>query len=233
MSSIYLVLIGVVVLFSWVGNIYGLMLPDGTLLPSMLSNEGVRWIVRHSIDNISAAPLVEVLLVLTLVGALRSSGLWYAWCHMAQLEQRRRHALIVASVVMMMLLGIVLLGIRPGGNLLSVTGRLAGGPFASGWLFLLMLIGVMSSVVYGKMCEVWHTVSDLYKGLSSAIASSASYFVTLVVASQLVAVIHYVRLFDLIGLPATMQSLCIGLLYAVPLISLFIKNATHDTLATQ
>lgn len=224
MSSIYLVLIGLVMLFSWVGNIYGLMLPDGTLLPSILSNEGVRWMVRHSIANIAAAPLAEVLLVLLLVGALRSSGLWHAWCHMKHLEQRRRHALIVASVVMMMTLGIVFLGIRPGGNLLSVTGHLYGGPFASGWLFLLTLVVVIPAIVYGKMCEVWHTSDELYEGLSSDIFSAASYFVTLVVASQLVATIRYVQLFPLIGLSPTMQSLCIGLIYAIPLILLFVKK---------
>ena len=233
MSSFYLVLIGLVALFSWVGNIYGLLLPDGTLLPSILSNEGVRWMVRHSIANITAAPLAEVLLVLLLVGALRSSGLWHAWCHMRHLEQRRRHALVVASVVMVTLLGVVLLGIRPGGNLLSVTGHLAGGPFASGWLFLLTLVVVIPAIVYGKMCEVWHSAGELYEGLSSEIVSAASYFVTLVVASQLVATMHYVQLFPLIGLSPTMQSLCIGLIYAVPLILLFVKNATHDTSATQ
>lgn len=233
MSSLYLVLIGLVVLFSWVGNIYGLMLPDGTLLPSMLSNESVRWMVRHSIDNIIAAPMVEVLLVLLLVGALRSSGLWYALRHMKYLEQRKRHALIVASGVMLALLGVVLLGIRPGGNLLSVTGHLAGGPIASGWLPLLTLIVVIPAIVYGKMCGAWPTAGELYEGLSSSIASSGSYFVTLVVASQLVAVIQYVRLFYLIGLSSTTQSLCVGLIYVIPLILLFVKNAKYDTSATQ
>ncbi|MBR3858823.1 MAG: AbgT family transporter [Bacteroidaceae bacterium] len=234
MNSIYFLLIVALVLFSWVGSVYGLMLPDGTLLPNLLSGEGVRWFVRHSMDNVSAAPFAEVLLVLLAVGSLRSSGLWHALWHRASLVQRQRHALLVALVVLAVCACIVLVGIVPGGNLLSVTGHIAGGPFASGWPFLLTLMVVFPCVVYGKMCGQWHTSKELYAGLASSVVSHAGCFITLVVASQLVAAIQYVRLFQLLGLSAAMQAFCFGLIYTIPLIILFVTNTTpHDTSSTE
>lgn len=234
MSSVYLLLFVVLVLFSWVGSVYGLMLPDGSLMPNLLSEEGVRWFVRHSMDNISAAPFAEVVLGLLALGAFRSSGLWHALWHRSQLLQRQRHALLVSLAVMAACAFVVVWGIIPGGNLLSVTGRLSGGPFASGWPFLLWLVVIVPCIVFGKMCGQWRTTNELYAGLTSAIVSYANYFVALVIASQLVAGMHYVRLFYLIGLSPTMQNLCIGLIYAIPLITLFVTNKfQYDTSSTE
>ena len=213
MSSLYLLLIAVIVLFSWVGSIYALTLPDGSMIPNLLSEESVRWFVRHSIDNVSAAPLVEALLALIAIGALRSSGLLTALIHYTSLDVRRHRHL-------------VLMGIAPGGNLLSVTGHIAGGPFASGWLFLLTLMASVPSIVYGCMSGQWHNAKELFAGLSSEIASCASYFVTIVVASQLVAVMQYVRLFELLGISYAMQSIIVALVYAIPFIFLIVTNTS-------
>lgn len=234
MSSIYLLLFIVLVLFSWIGSVYGLMLPDGTLIPNMLSDESMRWFVRHSMDNISAAPFAEVLLGLLMVGALRSSGFLYALWHRQQLAQRQRHGMLVSLVVMVVCVSVILLGIVPGGNLLSVTGHISGGPFASGWLFLLMLVVVIPSIVFGKMSGQWRNSSELFAGLASGITSYAGYFITLVVASHLVAGIHYVRLFYLVGFSSAMQDFCIGLIYLTPLIVSFAANKLkYDTSTTE
>ena len=225
MNSLYLLLFALLVLFSWVGSIYALPLPDGSVLPNLLSEEGVRWFVRHSIDNVAEAPFAEVLLVLVIVGALRSSGLSEALAHRSSLETRRhRHALYTALVVLAVCLCLVLVGILPGGNLLSVTGHIMGGPFASGWLFLLTLVMVAPCVVYGCMSGQWRGAKEVFAGLSSAIASCASYLVTLVVASQLVAAIRYVRLSELLGMSPAVQRVVVIGIYALPLIVLFVTN---------
>ena len=75
-TSLYLLLLLLLVLFSWVGSAYGLMLPDGALLPNLLGPDSVRYFVRHGIEHISAAPVVEVLLLVLMVGAVGQSGLW-------------------------------------------------------------------------------------------------------------------------------------------------------------
>ena len=202
MSSLYLLLIAVIVLFSWVGSIYALTLPDGSMIPNLLSEESVRWFVRHSIDNVSAAPLVEALLALIAIGALRSSGLLTALIHYTSLDVRRhRHALYTALAVLAVCLCLVL-------------------------IFLLTLVASVPSIVYGCMSGQWHNAKELFAGLSSEIASCASYFVTIVVASQLVAVMQYVRLFELLGISYAMQSIIVALVYAIPFIFLIVTNTS-------
>ena len=225
MISLYLLLIAVVVLFSWVGSVYALSLPDGSVLPNLLSGESVRWFVRHSVDNVSAAPFAEVLLALVVMGALRSSGLLSALLHRtSRAERRHRHALYIALAVWVGGMCPVLWGILPGGNLLSVTGHIAGGPFASGWLYLLTLVMSMPCIVYGRMSGQWRSSKEVFAGLSSAIASCAGYFVTLVVASQLVAAMQYIRLFELLGMSPVGGRIVAIFIYALPLIVSFVTN---------
>ena len=230
-TIIYLLLIAVLVLFSWAGNVYGLLLPDGTLLPNLLSQEGIRWFVRHSIDNISTAPLAELLLVLIIVGALRSSGLWSSLLHRDLRNiHRTRHALYAALILFALCAIVLLIGIVPGGNLLSVTGHISGGPFASGWLFLLTLVLVMPCLLYGYMSGQWHTRKDLFAGITSEISTCASYFVTLITASQLVAIAHHLHLSELLQAPSIIQDIIEAVVYILPLIALYLnKHFTHDT----
>lgn len=227
----YLLLIVFLVLFSWAGNIYGVTLSDGTLLPNLLSQEGIRWLVRHSIDNISAAPLTEILLALILIGAVRSSGLWSSSIHReSRNKQRTRHALRMAFILLTICILSVLIGITLGGNLLSVTGHIAGGPFASGWFFLLTLIVIAPCILFGYMSGHWHTREDFFIGTTSEIASCASYFVTLIAASQLIAIAQYIHLFELLKVSSIAQEIIEALIYAIPLIALYIKkHFTHDT----
>ena len=227
----YLLLIVFLVLFSWAGNIYGVTLSDGTLLPNLLSQEGIRWLVRHSIDNISAAPLAEVLLALILIGALRSSGLWSSLVHRESRSiQRTRHALHMALILFAACILAVLIGITPGGNLLSVTGHIAGGPFASGWLFLLTLTGIAPCILFGYMSDQWHTREELFIGITSEITSCTCYLVTLIVASQLIAMVRYIHLFELLKASSITQDIIETLVYIPPLIALYIKkHFTHDT----
>lgn len=229
MNSLYLLLVAIVVLFSWVGSVYALPLPNGEVLPNLLSEEGIRWIVRHSIENIAAAPFAEVILILISIGALRSSGLLEVIIH-RDTARRERYALRSALAVFFACVGLLLLGLIPGGNLLGVTGHIEGGPFAAGWLFLLTLVLSLPSIVYGWMSGNYHGKKDVFSGLSCEVVSYASYFVTLVVASQLVAVMRYVCVFDLLGTPHTVQEIVVDLIYAIPLIVLFItKKFGHDT----
>lgn len=235
MSSLYLLLIAIVILFSWVGSIYALPLPDGSVIPNLLSDESIRWFVRHGVDNISAAPLVEVLLVLVSIGALRSSGLFAAIVHRASLTTRRHHhAFRIALVVFVICVILVLIGLAPGGNLLSVTGHLSGGPFASGWLLVLACVLVFPAFVYGRMSGHWHSANEIFAGLSSEIASSATCLITLLIASQFVAAIRYVHLFELLNLSYTMQRILIALVYYTPLIvCLVTNNSTHEPSSTE
>ena len=234
-TIIYLLSIGLLTIFSWLGNAYGLLLTDGSIIPNMLSQEGIRWLVRHSIDNIASTPLAEVSLALITIGALRNSGLWNSLTHReARSIYRSRHALRIALILFFTCVTLIIISICPGGNLLSVTGHITGGPFASGWLFLITLAISIPSIAFGRMSGKWKSREELFAGLSSEITSCADYFIVLVIASQLTAVARYIRLFELIRIPSTAQSTISALIYIIPLIVLFVnKNITHDTPTTK
>ncbi len=212
------------VFVSWIASIYGLMLPNGAVMPSLLSADSMRWFVRHSMEIIEAAPLTQVLLILLMVGTIRSCGLIRYVAHLMRehkalpLVHRQKHATRIALLVFGVFVALVLSGIlTPDGNLLSVTGHIAGGPFSRGWLFLLCLVVCVPCLVYGRLSDLWHTEYELLGFLTSEIARCSGYFVTLVVAALFMAALHYVGLFELLGWSDSVVAIFSMVLYGLPL----------------
>lgn len=230
-AIIYLLLIVALVAFSWVGSVYGLMLPDGAVLPSLLSADSVRWFVRHSIDNIAAAPLVEVLLVMVMVGAVGQSGVWkmlqgvLSRRSFPSLTRQQKYALHISVAVLVVCVGAVAVGILgSNGNLLSVTGRIAGGPLSRGWLPLLCVCVCIPCISYGRISGLWRTERDVLSGLTATIARCSGYFVTFIVASQLMAAVRYVRLLEFVGEYGVVLTACAAIVYGVPLLVSLIRD---------
>ena len=225
-TTLYLLLLALLVFASWIGSTYALTLPDGSVVPNLLSADSVRYFVRHSIDHIAAAPLVHVLLLLLIVGLGRQCGLFRTLssllCRRAVPvpSQRQRYALRLSLGLFVVCLGIVFIGVvGPQPNLLSVTGRLAGGPLSHGWLPLLTLCTCLPCLCYGWLCGLWQTEHELLGALTSEVARQARYFVTLIVGAQLVAAARYVGLFGLMGYSPTTEHLIVWSIYMVPLLS--------------
>lgn len=223
-TTIYICFLLVLVFFSWIASIYGLMLPNGAVMPSLLSADSMRWFVRHSMEIIEAAPLAQVLLILLMVGTIRSCGLIRYVAHLMRehkalpLVHRQKHATRIALLVFGVFVALVLSGIlTPDGNLLSVTGHIAGGPFSRGWLFLLCLVVCVPCLVYGRLSDLWHTEYELLGFLTSEIARCSGYFVTLVVAALFMAALHYVGLFELLGWSDSVVAIFSMVLYGLPL----------------
>lgn len=224
-ATLYLVLLVLLVLFSWIASAYGLVLPSGEAVSSLLGADSMRWFVRHSVENIAAAPIVQVVLVLIMVSAVRSCGVVRGVGNLVRegrrlpLSRHQQYAARIALVVWGVCLLLVVWGIvAPSGNLLSVTGRIAGGPLSSGWLFILLLVVCVPCFVYGRLSGLWPTERDVLDAFTAEIARCSRYFVTLIVGSQLMAALHYVRLFDLLGWgDGAVTALTVGV-YGLPLI---------------
>ena len=234
-ATLYLSLLFLLVLFSWIGNVYGLSLPDGDIVPNLLSPESLRWFVRHGIDHISDAPIVEVLLVLVLLGTVRGVGLTRYVAHLLCerqlpiLSRRQLHASRIAFVVFGVGLLLVLSGVvLPGGNLLSVTGHLAGGPLSSGWLLVVLLVVCIPCLVYGRIVGLWHTERDMIGVLTSDIARCSGYIIPLIVASLLMAALHYTRLFEFMQHGDRILRFCSFLLYVLPLFPYYRYPVSKD-----
>lgn len=224
-ATLYLVLLVLLVLFSWIASAYGLVLPSGEAVSSLLGADSMRWFVRHSVENIAAAPIVQVVLVLIMVGAVRSCGVARGVGNLVResrrlpLSRRQQYAARIALIVLGVCLLLVVWGIvAPSGNLLSVTGRIAGGPLSGGWPFILLLQVCVPCLVYGRISGLWHTERDVLDAFTAEIARCSGYFVTLIVGSQLMAALHYVHLFDLLGWGRKGVNFFMFLLYGLPLL---------------
>lgn len=224
-ATLYLVLLVLLVLFSWIASAYGLVLPSGEAVSSLLGADSMRWFVRHSVENIAAAPIVQVVLVLIMVGAVRSCGVVRGVGNLVRegrrlpLSRRQQYAARIALIVLGVCLLLVVWGIvAPSGNLLSVTGRIAGGPLSGGWPFILLLLVCVPCLVYGRISGLWHTERDVLDAFTAEIARCSGYFVTLIVGSQLMAALHYVHLFDLLGWGRKGVNFFMFLLYGLPLL---------------
>lgn len=223
-ATLYLVLLVLLVLFSWIASAYGLVLPSGEAVSSLLGADSMRWFVRHSVENIAAAPIVQVVLVLIMVSAVRSCGVVRGVGNLVRegrrlpLSRRQQYAARIALIALGVCLLLVVWGIvAPSGNLLSVTGRIAGGPLSGGWPFILLLLVCVPCLVYGRISGLWHTERDVLDAFTAEIARCSGYFVTLIVGSQLMAALHYVHLFDLLGWgDGAVTALTVGV-YGLPL----------------
>lgn len=224
-ATLYLVLLVLLVLFSWIASAYGLVLPSGEAVSSLLGADSMRWFVRHSVENIAAAPIVQVVLVLIMVGAVRSCGVVRGVGNLVRegrrlpLSRRQQYAARIALIVLGVCLLLIVWGIvAPSGNLLSVTGRIAGGPLSGGWPFILLLLVCVPCLVYGRISGLWHTERDVLDAFTAEIARCSGYFVTLIVGSQLMAALHYVRLFGFLGWgDGAVTALTVGV-YGLPLV---------------
>lgn len=224
-TLLYLILLVLLVLFSWIGSMYALVLPDGGIIPNLLSADSVRHLVRHCMDHMASAPIVTVLLLLIVVGAVKRCGLWSAMCSLVRerrlplLTQRERYALRLSLGLLVVCVAVVAFGlVGPQANLLSVTGRIAGGPFSRGWFPLLSVCICVPCLCYGWLCGLWHSERDMLSALTSEVARHSSYFVTLLVASQWVAAMQYVHLFEWIGCSDATTAIVVYGIYLVPLV---------------
>lgn len=183
------------VLLSWVGNIYG-----WHHVRSLLSPEGVRWGLRHTVDTFLHAPILEVVVVLYFGGGLLAySGLGRTLLrlvsHKHTLTLKERHALYLALVIAVCLLVLLLVMTwGPWAILRAVNGELQGSPFEAGFWYLLSLGIGSCSLFYGFAADTINSDRDVVKGMSWLFTRYGSYFVSLFFIVNFFSVLEYSRL---------------------------------------
>ena len=193
LSVFFFLLTIALALFSWIGNVYGM-----SGIQSLLSTEGIRWVLGHVMENYVQTPALGMVLILFMgVGIGLRSGLYDAirrFLYKGKLLSRReRRALTLSLGVLglyLMSLGIVRL--LPWNLFLSVTGGWAHSPFSKGCIYLLSLGIGLSGMVYGYITNIYRTLWDVVQGMSFLIARQSSYFVTLFFVVQFFSSLEYV-----------------------------------------
>ena len=201
-------------LLSWTGSIY-----NGDAVQSLLSGEGIRHALNHVLADYVQCPALGIVLVLLMgLGIGHRAGLYNA-LHRAlrrdrPLSGKERRALSLAGVVGCIYAVAVLLSVP---FLRSVTGSLLHSPFQNGLPYILSFgLGLMG-MVYGYAANRYRTLSEVVGGMSSLIASRASYFVALFFVVQFFSVLTYTGLMQWAAVPDAVVEVCYTVCCFLPL----------------
>lgn len=206
--------------FSWIGSVYGV-----GEVQSLLSAEGIRWMLGHIVDNYVRTPALGIVMVLLMgVGIAIRAGLYDVLKRLGRkevsLSRKERRALTLASAVGVLYGGMVGASLLlPRNFLLGVTGSLLHSPFAEGAVYLLSIGIGLSGVVYGYATDTFRRVADVFEGMSCLIARWADYFVTLFFVVQFFSSLSYTRMALCAGISEEMVTLAFYFCCLVPLLA--------------
>ena len=148
---------------------------------SLLSSEGLRWLLGHFSDMLGTPVLRCLLLLLIAYGSLKGCGILQF-----KSSYRQSRALIITLLLLVVYVGvIVLLGMIPHAVLLSATGSLWPSPFSAAIVPLFAFGITLLSTVYGYVAGRYCNMSDVYQSLINGIRSGAPLLLFYVLLGQL------------------------------------------------
>lgn len=195
LSIFFFLMTVVMALFSWVANIYG-----WGDIQSLLSAEGIRWLLGHVVENYVSCPALGIVLILLMgLGIAVHSGLYGILKRLCQKEKLLSHkerwaltlTMAVWGIYVMLVVASLLL---PWNFMWGITGSWLYSPLSKGFVYVLSIGLGLSGVVYGYVSGNFRRLSDIMTGMSYLIARESSYFVTLFFVTQYFSLLVYMRL---------------------------------------
>lgn len=162
---------------------------------SLLSSEGLRWMLGHFAETMASPLLVWLLLVAMAYGCLKRSGLPSAIrCYTSENQgYRERRALTITCLLLILCVAIILLlTIMPHAIMLSATGKLWPSPFSASLVPVVAFCLILLGSVYGMISGKFDTITDVYDSLLSGLRSSAPWLLFYILIGQLIASLHFV-----------------------------------------
>ena len=184
-----------ITLFSWVGSVY-----SWGNVQSLLSAEGIRWMLSHVVENYVNTPALGIVLIVLMgVGVGSHSGLYEAllrFCRKGRLLSRKERRSLVLSVALFGFywISIGVIALLPWNFLQNVMGDWLSSPFSKGLVYIISLSLGILGLVYGYASGAFHRISDVVIGMASMIATKASYFVYLFFVVQFFFSLEYTHL---------------------------------------
>ncbi len=191
-SALLATLIFLVIIISWT---VAALSPDAEV-HSLLSSEGVRWLFGSFTENVSGPLMVWAVLIAMAYGTAEKSGILSDLVHTKnnkQLTYRQKFAYRIVSIMAAFFITAALaLTVLPHAVLLSVTGQLFPSSFSRSLVPMTVLVVIILSAVYGKLCGKFNGIYDIFKALYIGIAKAAPIILPLILAEELWHVILYV-----------------------------------------
>ena len=150
-----------------------------TPIRSLLSGEGIRWLLGSFVKNISSPILVWLLLGGMAKGMWVDSGLSreLRWGSNTHSDYNRMAFNIVVILTILMLTVLMLMPFLPHAILLSAVGTVWGSSLAAFFVPYVALIVAIDSIVYASMTGKFRSVDVVFKSACSGIASIAHYII--------------------------------------------------------
>lgn len=195
LSIVFFLLTLALALFSWIGSIYGL-----GEVQSLLSAEGIRWVLGHVVENYVQSPVLGMVFILFMgMGIVFRSGLYDAVKRFASrnklLSRKERRALTLAVGVLLLYFAMLVVSMFLPWNLYwNITGGWLHSPFSKGLVYLLSIGIGLGGMVYGYVSDTFRHLSDVVEGMSSLIAERSFTFVSLFFIIQFFSSLEYTRL---------------------------------------
>jgi aminobenzoyl-glutamate transport protein len=151
---------------------------------SLLSGEGIRWLMGQMSDCMATPLLVWILLLGMGIAAVRQSGLLDVFKPGSPKPDR---IALLSVVVLFIVLVVVLLLLTavPHAIMLSATGSLFPSPFSAALVPMIALGMCLLGMVYGVLSGRFASLTDLYEVLVSGIRSCAVVLLFYLLLSQL------------------------------------------------
>lgn len=223
-AMLYLFLSIAVILIAWVGSFWELRninVNSELILRSLLTIDGVRYLLHNSVSMLDDAPISNILMLLFTIGVANRSLLFKTlslFLHHKSLSYKQYASLLLSFIVFMLMFLLLIYGIfGPGHILLSISGILKNSPLVDGFYAILMLLVLLPCLIYGIATDSFNAVDDGIDALVSVIRVIPSYLLTLCMASFLMSVITYSRIDILLGVEITEIYLFSRILYWLPL----------------
>ena len=164
-------------LVSWLMNAAA---PDSGVR-SLLSGEGLRWLLGRFADTLAMPLLVWLVLLSMAYGCLLRSGLLRRPATYREQRALPLALAVLAAIVIVM----VLLTAVPHAVLLSVTGSLWPSPFSASLPSVVAFTVVLVSSVYGTVAGTFGRVADIYDALIDGLHRGAPLLLFYVLLAQL------------------------------------------------
>lgn len=165
--------------------------PD-TPMHSLLSSEGIRWLVGHFSDNLTNKAGVWLFLLAVAYGVVKKSCIKEVFSWRRKWSYRQKFAFrITLFEIALFLFTIVYLTFTPHALLLGVTGTLSAG-FWHGLIPILLSCAIVFAVTYGMFSRSFGNLNDAFDAMCYGVKVFAPVLILYLLLSELFCSFVYV-----------------------------------------
>lgn len=225
---VYVLLLVTVWLMSWILDIATAFTASDIDIKSLVSSEGLRWIMRNAMPVLNNIAWGEILLAITALGLLQGSGIIRVLKHLIKRQQltkmEKRSLLFSLSALLVYSTVLYVVTLSQWNILLGVTGTLENSSFIRG-LALVLFIGVLVvALIYGFMYGNYRSVLDAVSSIGNTFSSFVPAIIALIPASAVMASVNYIGLLNILDLTSFETNIIVAVFYSIPFLYIMLKR---------